>query len=124
MIAELVRVTRRGGWIELVEGGSDVHPVGAATDRMFGLAAWRPAWPQRLESTRRVRWPARSQTPCCVTRSPSRTDRIRPNLKTFAQSRDEGVLRARMFRAASRYTLARVPLSRSVAAIGRGQANA
>ena len=36
---DLVRVTRPGGWVELVESGSDIEPSGPATTRLFELAA-------------------------------------------------------------------------------------
>ncbi|HEY0755319.1 MAG TPA: class I SAM-dependent methyltransferase [Ktedonobacteraceae bacterium] len=36
-IKELVRVTRPGGWVELLEGGDEITPIGPATRQMFGL---------------------------------------------------------------------------------------
>jgi ubiquinone/menaquinone biosynthesis C-methylase UbiE len=36
-LADLVRVTRRGGWVELVEVEPGVHPAGPATERLFEL---------------------------------------------------------------------------------------
>ena len=39
VVAELLRVTRPGGWIELVEGGDEIEPLGPATRRLFELAA-------------------------------------------------------------------------------------
>lgn len=36
-VAELVRVTRPGGWVELVEVKVEVHPAGPATLRLFEL---------------------------------------------------------------------------------------
>jgi len=37
VIEELVRVTRPGGWIELVEGTAWVEPAGSATSRLFEM---------------------------------------------------------------------------------------
>ncbi len=39
VVADLLRVTRPGGWIELVEGGDEMEPRGPATARLFELAA-------------------------------------------------------------------------------------
>lgn len=39
VVRDLVRVTRPGGWVELVESGSDIEPSGPATTRLFELAA-------------------------------------------------------------------------------------
>jgi ubiquinone/menaquinone biosynthesis C-methylase UbiE len=39
VLADLLRVTRPGGWVELVEGGDDIEPRGPATKRLFDLAA-------------------------------------------------------------------------------------
>ena len=39
VVRDLVRVTRPGGWIELVESGDDIEPRGPATKRLFELAA-------------------------------------------------------------------------------------
>lgn len=38
-VTELLRVTRPGGWVELVEGGDQIEPKGPATGRLFELAA-------------------------------------------------------------------------------------
>jgi len=38
-VRNLLRVTRPGGWVELVESGNDVEPRGPATKRLFELAA-------------------------------------------------------------------------------------
>lgn len=38
VMRDLVRVTAPGGWIELVEGGFDLHPAGPATQRVSKLA--------------------------------------------------------------------------------------
>src|SRR2546423_928114 len=38
-VAGLLRVTRRGGGVELVEGGDQIDPKGPATGRLFELAA-------------------------------------------------------------------------------------
>jgi SAM-dependent methyltransferase len=38
-VADLLRVTRPGGWVELVEGGDQIEPKGPATGRMFELAS-------------------------------------------------------------------------------------
>src|SRR5262249_46359129 len=35
VVRDLVRVTRPGGWIELVESGDDIEPRGPATKRLF-----------------------------------------------------------------------------------------
>jgi SAM-dependent methyltransferase len=37
VVGDLVRVTRPGGWVELVEVGPALEPAGAATERMYGL---------------------------------------------------------------------------------------
>ncbi|HEY7202296.1 MAG TPA: class I SAM-dependent methyltransferase [Candidatus Dormibacteraeota bacterium] len=39
VVADLLRVTRPGGWVELVEGGDQMHPRGPATSRLLELAA-------------------------------------------------------------------------------------
>ncbi len=39
VVRDLVRVTRPRGWVELVEGGYDIEPLGPATKRLFDLAA-------------------------------------------------------------------------------------
>lgn len=39
VVRDLLRVTRPGGWIELVEGGDQIEPRGPATGRLFELAA-------------------------------------------------------------------------------------
>jgi SAM-dependent methyltransferase len=39
VVHELLRVTRPGGWVELVESGNDIEPRGPATKRLFDLAA-------------------------------------------------------------------------------------
>jgi len=39
VVRDLVRVTRPGGWVELVESGNDIEPRGPATKRLFELAA-------------------------------------------------------------------------------------
>jgi SAM-dependent methyltransferase len=36
-VKELARVTRPGGWIELVEGGDEIAPIGPATEQLFAL---------------------------------------------------------------------------------------
>ncbi|HLI70709.1 MAG TPA: methyltransferase domain-containing protein [Ktedonobacteraceae bacterium] len=36
-VKELARVTRPGGWVELVEGGSEIAPAGPSTQRLFEL---------------------------------------------------------------------------------------
>jgi ubiquinone/menaquinone biosynthesis C-methylase UbiE len=36
-VKELARVTRPGGWIELIEGGGEIAPLGPATQRLFSL---------------------------------------------------------------------------------------
>jgi len=38
-VRDLVRVTHSGGWIELVEGGSEIAPSGPATRRIFELTS-------------------------------------------------------------------------------------
>ena len=38
VVADIVRVTRRGGWVELVEGGDQIEPRGPATNRLLELA--------------------------------------------------------------------------------------
>lgn len=38
VVADIVRVTRPGGWIELVESGDEIDPRGPATDRLLELA--------------------------------------------------------------------------------------
>jgi SAM-dependent methyltransferase len=53
VVADLVRVTRPGGWIQLVEGGSEVEPIGSATKRLFQLAS-RLAAAFGLDSTGNV----------------------------------------------------------------------
>jgi SAM-dependent methyltransferase len=45
MVQDLVRTTRPGGWVELVEGTVEWEPAGAATERLAGLI-------QRLARTR------------------------------------------------------------------------
>jgi len=39
VVADLLRVTRPGGWVELVEGGDQIEPRGPATARLFALAS-------------------------------------------------------------------------------------
>src|SRR5215469_5661748 len=39
VVRDLLRVTRPGGWVELVEGGDGIEPRGPATKRLFELAA-------------------------------------------------------------------------------------
>jgi len=39
VVGDLLRVTRPGGWVELVEGGDGIEPRGPATKRLFELAA-------------------------------------------------------------------------------------
>jgi SAM-dependent methyltransferase len=39
VVADLLRVTRPGGWIELVEGGDEIDPRGPATRRLFELGS-------------------------------------------------------------------------------------
>jgi SAM-dependent methyltransferase len=39
VVRDLLRVTRPGGWVELVESGNDIEPRGPATSRLFELAA-------------------------------------------------------------------------------------
>jgi SAM-dependent methyltransferase len=39
VVRDLLRVTRPGGWVELVESGNDIEPCGPATMRLFELAA-------------------------------------------------------------------------------------
>jgi SAM-dependent methyltransferase len=39
VVTDLLRVTRAGGWVELVEGGDQMEPKGPATARLFELAA-------------------------------------------------------------------------------------
>jgi ubiquinone/menaquinone biosynthesis C-methylase UbiE len=39
VVRDLLRVTRPGGWVELVESGNDIEPHGPATMRLFELAA-------------------------------------------------------------------------------------
>jgi ubiquinone/menaquinone biosynthesis C-methylase UbiE len=39
VVRDLLRVTRPGGWVELVEGGNEIDPRGPATQRLFELAA-------------------------------------------------------------------------------------
>lgn len=39
VVSDLLRVTRPGGWVELVEGGDGIEPRGPATKRLFELAA-------------------------------------------------------------------------------------
>jgi len=39
VVRDLLRVTRPGGWVELVEGGDGIEPRGPATRRLFELAA-------------------------------------------------------------------------------------
>ena len=36
-VKELVRVTRPGGWIELIEGGDKIAPSGPATQKLFSM---------------------------------------------------------------------------------------
>lgn len=38
-VRDLARITRPGGWIELVEGGDEIAPSGPATQRLFELAS-------------------------------------------------------------------------------------
>jgi SAM-dependent methyltransferase len=38
VVRDLLRVTRPGGWVELVEGGDGIEPRGPATKRLFELA--------------------------------------------------------------------------------------
>lgn len=45
VVRELVRITRRGGWLELVETDAQVHDGGPATTQMF-------AWFDRVRSAR------------------------------------------------------------------------
>jgi SAM-dependent methyltransferase len=45
VVQDLVRTTRPGGWVELMEGGTEVEPAGAAIERLNELA-------QRLSRTR------------------------------------------------------------------------
>jgi SAM-dependent methyltransferase len=49
-IEEVVRVTRPGGWIELVEGRPDLSPAGPATSRLLA-AAWKLGRSMGLDST-------------------------------------------------------------------------
>jgi len=49
-MAELVRVTRPGGWVEVVEGTFSVEPAGQATGRLFELA-WRLGSSLGLDTT-------------------------------------------------------------------------
>lgn len=37
VVADLVRVTRPGGWVELVESGPEIESAGPATDRLFSM---------------------------------------------------------------------------------------
>lgn len=39
VVADLLRVIRPGGWVELAEGGDQIEPRGPATTRLFELAA-------------------------------------------------------------------------------------
>jgi SAM-dependent methyltransferase len=39
VVRDLLRVTRPGGWVELVESGNGIEPRGPATTRLFELAA-------------------------------------------------------------------------------------
>jgi hypothetical protein len=39
VVRDMLRVTRPGGWLELVEGGDEIAPRGPATARLFALAA-------------------------------------------------------------------------------------
>lgn len=39
VVTDLARVTRAGGWIELVEGGNQIEPVGRATNEVWDMAA-------------------------------------------------------------------------------------
>ena len=39
VVRDLLRITRPGGWVELVESGNDIEPRGPATKRLFELAA-------------------------------------------------------------------------------------
>jgi SAM-dependent methyltransferase len=49
-LAELVRVTRPGGWVEVVDGTFAVEPAGESTTRLFELA-WRLARSLGLDTT-------------------------------------------------------------------------
>ena len=37
VVADLIRVTCPGGWVELVESGPEIESAGPATDRLFGM---------------------------------------------------------------------------------------
>jgi SAM-dependent methyltransferase len=49
-MTELVRVTRPGGWVELVEGAPEIGPAGPATRRLFEMA-WRLGRDAGLDTT-------------------------------------------------------------------------
>jgi SAM-dependent methyltransferase len=50
VVADLVRVTRPGGWIELVEPTTEIEPAGPATTRLFEMG-WRLARSLGLDTT-------------------------------------------------------------------------
>jgi SAM-dependent methyltransferase len=50
VVADLLRVARPGGWVEIAEGRFDLEPAGPATDRLFQLA-WRLASSLGLDTT-------------------------------------------------------------------------